>query len=98
MIQLKTNIKTREEDGFYLIVNLTTEDMLNGYPAFFKTNAIGKYILELLHEPTSIENITKQLKSNYTSIDQRTLDVHASSFIEKLKQYSLISEIKEDME
>jgi hypothetical protein len=93
LIQLKKNIKIRNEEGFFLVVNLTTEDMLNGYPAFFQTNRLGKIILDLLAEPTTIDNITKQIVESYPSVEQDKIVEHAIRFVETLSKYSLITEL-----
>lgn len=92
LYELKENIKIREEDGFYLVVNLTTEDMLKGYPSFFKVNNVGAEILRILRKPLTEKEIIEELYYVFPEIEQNQLSMDADIFINKLIQYSLIKE------
>jgi len=91
--RIKDEVKIREEDGFFLVVNLTTEDMLNGYPAFFKVNALGETTLRILKSYHSIEEIVDILSHYFPSVPRENIEKYNNSFVSLLKRYSLIDEV-----
>lgn len=90
--KIKDQVRIREEEGFFLIVNLTTEDMLSGYPAFFKANSLGKKTIDIMNSYLSIEEIVDRLLEYFPQIKRERLRTDTDSFISSLKRYSLIEE------
>lgn len=93
--KVKDQVRIREEEGFFLIVNLTTEDMLSGYPAFFKVNNLGKKTIDILNSYLSIEEVVDCLLEHFPSIQRERLKADTDYFISQLKRYSLIEEENE---
>ena len=56
-MKLKENIKIREEDGFFLLINLNEESILKGYPSFFRINTMAKEIIDYMRSDVTIEDI-----------------------------------------
>lgn len=90
---LKENIKIREEDGFFLMVNLTTEDMLNGYPSFFRVNSSGVKMLQNLRAPISLDSLAEKLLMDFPNISSDQLVDDVNSFVQNLIRYSLVKVI-----
>lgn len=88
--KIKEQVRIREEDGFYLVVNLTTEDMLSGYPAFFKANIVGKRIIDIIHVYSSVDEIVSRLKEFFPIISIECLGNDAKLFLSTLERYSLV--------
>ena len=88
--KIKDQVRIREEDGFYLIVNLTTEDMISGYPAFFKANIVGKRIVDIIHVYSSIDEIVAKLSEYFPSVLNDRLENDAKLFLSTLERYSLV--------
>lgn len=91
--KVKDQVRIREEDGFFLVVNLTTEDMLSGYPAFFKVNHVGKKTIDIICSFLTLENIVDQLLEVFPQVSRDKLHADTISFITTLNKYSLIEEI-----
>lgn len=88
--KIKQQVRIREEENFYLIVNLTTEDMLSGYPAFFKTNTLGKSIIESISDYSPIDRIVECLIAKYPKVNENRINDEVKHFIEILERYSLV--------
>lgn len=45
---IQKELKIREENECYLLINLSSDSILKGYPSFFKINKTSKDIIEFL--------------------------------------------------
>lgn len=89
-MRIKENIKIREEDGFFLLINLNETSILQGFPSFFKINGTTKEIVEFLRKDTSEESVLEYCIS--------TLGMHSNQMevvkglITKMKELDLLYE------
>lgn len=47
-MRFNSKIKIREEDGFYLLINLDSNSIMKGKPSFFKINEEAKIMLDII--------------------------------------------------
>lgn len=77
-MKIRNDIKIREEDGFYLLINLDSESIIKGYPSFFKINDISRQLIEELKEylidEKEIEDVCQYLKIRYKSISLEKIE------------------------
>ena len=86
-MKIKNDVKVRKEDGFYLIINLSTESVIKGLPSFFKINEVGNIIIEMLKERSYNEREVLERFVD-TSISQASI----VKFLDFLKEYDLCYE------
>ena len=85
---INKELKIREENDFYLLINLNTEDVLNGYPSYFKINETGKLIIEALLENLSYDSVLEKLTEVYPDYSDIKSDL--DNFWIFLQRYGLI--------
>lgn len=89
-MKIKNNVKIREEDGFYLLINLNEESILKGYPSFFKINKIGKEIIDFMSKDVTTEEIMEYCISKSSSYRKEAASI--MSFIDFLRKADLTCE------
>lgn len=89
-MKIKKNIKIREEDGFYLLINLDDKSILRGYPSFFKINETAKNIIEYMRKDVLTEDIINYCFANLGMNSGQKDDI--LNLIEILKRMDLTDE------
>lgn len=89
-MKIKKNIRIREEDGFFLLINLDEKSILRGFPSFFKINKTARNIIDFMNKDvTEADVIRYGLSDLGMSIEQEeTIYV----LINTLKGMDLIDE------
>lgn len=86
-MKLREHLKLREEDGFFLLINLNDESIIKGYPSFFKINSSGKAIIEYLQKGEYKEEDVKK-----TFINNGVSENGIAKFLSFLKEFDLCYE------
>ena len=89
-MKIKDSIRIREEDGFFLLINLNEESILKGYPSFFKINRIGKEIIDFMREDVTIDEIMEYCISKSPSYKKEETSI--MSFVDFLRKADLTCE------
>ena len=89
-MRIKDSIKIREEDCFFLLVNLDSSSILKGYPSFFKINKMGNEIILLLKESNlTKKDIIDQIMNNKS---YKCSESSITDFLSFLERYDLCYE------
>lgn len=56
MLKFNEMIKIREEEDFFLLINLDTNSIIKGKPSFYKINIESKILIDLLKKRKSFDN------------------------------------------
>jgi len=58
-MRLNPKVKIREENGFYLLINLDEESIIKGNPSFYKINDFAKEIIDELEDYGGFDEISE---------------------------------------
>ena len=83
-MKIKEQIKLRDEEDFYLLINLDSASILKGYPSFFKINDVAKEIVTLIqNEDLTREQILQFVSEKYETDSSQTEILTFLDFLSK---------------